>query len=231
MYAFPDAVQSVNGVLVDGAQHALAEGVRAFEQFESLFGRYPHQRLLIVQGDFPDGMEFSGLVFVSTTWFYSFAGGVRNYLTIITVHEVAHQWWYVQVGNNAALVPWLDEALSTYSEYIYYEEFYPDERNWWWSARVGYYNPQGLVDSTVYEFTTVREYINAVYLRGVQMLHRLREDIGTDAFFELLAEYADRANGRIATSETFWELLSPEQWQLTAQTREQFLRDPDLGRP
>lgn len=231
LYAFPDAVQTVDGVLLDGAAHALTEATKAFQQFEALFGRYPFSRLLIVQGDFPDGMEFSGLVYVSTTWFYSFRGGVRNYLTIITVHEVAHQWWYMQVGNNAALVPWLDEALSTYSEYLYYEEFYPQDRNWWWSTRVGYYNPRGDVDSTVYEFSTPRDYINAVYLRGVQMLQRLREDIGTEAFFDLLATYAERSNGRIATSETFWQLLSPEQWSQTARTREQFLRDPSLGRP
>jgi hypothetical protein len=231
IYTFPDAVQNLDGVLIDGAAHALAEGVRAFQQFEVLFGRYPFSRLVIVQGDFPDGMEFSGLVYVSTTWFYSFRGGVRNYLTIITVHEIAHQWWYLQVGNNAALVPWLDEALSTYSEYIYYEEYYPQERNWWWSTRVGYYDPRGYVDSTVYEFSNPREYINAVYLRGVQMLQRLREDIGTEAFFELLATYAERSNGRIATSEAFWSLLSPTQWQQTMRTREQFLRDPSLGQP
>jgi hypothetical protein len=231
IYTFPDAVQTVDGVLIDGAAHALAEGVRAFQQFEALFGRYPFSRLVIVQGDFPDGMEFSGLVYVSTTWFYSFRGGVRNYLTIITVHEIAHQWWYLQVGNDAALVPWLDEALSTYSEYIYYEEYHPQERSWWWSVRVGYYDPRGYVDSTVYEFNNPREYINAVYLRGVQMLQRLREDIGTEAFFELLAAYAERANGQIATSETFWSLLSPTQWEQTARTREQFLRDPSLGQP
>ncbi|MFQ3657565.1 MAG: M1 family metallopeptidase [Anaerolineae bacterium] len=231
LYAFPDAIQTVNGMLLDGAAHALTEATKAFQQFEALFGRYPFTRLAIVQGDFPDGMEFSGLVYVSTTWFYSFRGGVRNYLTIITVHEVAHQWWYMQVGNNAALVPWLDEALSTYSEYIYYEEFYPQERDWWWSTRVGYFDPRGKVDSTVYEFSTPRDYINAVYLRGVQMLQRLREDIGTEAFFDLLATYAERSNGRIATSETFWELLSPTQWEQTTRTREQFLRDPVLGRP
>ncbi len=231
LYALPDAIQMVNGTPLDGAAHALTEATKAFQQFEALFGRYPFTRLAIVQGDFPDGMEFSGLVYVSTTWFYSFRGGVRNYLTIITVHEVAHQWWYMQVGNNAALVPWLDEALSTYSEYIYYEEFYPQDRNWWWSTRVGYYDPRGKVDSTVYEFSTPRDYINAVYLRGVQMLQKLREDIGTEAFFDLLATYAERSNGKIATAETFWNLLSPAQWEQTLRTREQFLRDPSLGRP
>ena len=229
LYALPDAVRSIEGVVVDTADHALDEALKAFQQFEALYGIYPHKRLAIVQGDFPDGMEFSGLVFVSTNWFYSFKGGYDNYLTIITVHEVAHQWWYAQVGNDAALVPWLDEALATYSEYVYYEEFHPELKNWWWSFRVGYYDPQGNVDSTVYEFASSRDYINAVYLRGTQMLQNLREDIGTDAFFELLTEYAKRGNGKIVDATTFWELLSAEQWEMTADTRGEFFRDPIEG--
>ena len=94
---------------------------------------------------------------------------------------------------------------------------------------MGYYDPQGNVDSTVYEFASSRDYINAVYLRGTQMLQNLREDIGTDAFFELLTEYAKRGNGKIVDATTFWELLSAEQWEMTADTRGEFFRDPIEG--
>jgi hypothetical protein len=228
-YTFADSVRSTAEGYLDGGQHALDEAVRAFQRYEAIFGLYPHKRLALVQGDFPDGMEFSGLAFVSTNWFYKWEGGTDNFLTVITVHEVAHQWWYAQVGNDAALVPWLDEALATYSEYIYYETFYPELRDWWWSFRVGYYNPQGNVDSTVYEFASVRDYINAVYLRGVQMLQNLRVDIGDVAFFGLLAQYAQGANGTIADSDTFWSLLSSEAYIASQDTRGQFFRDPSVG--
>lgn len=224
LYTMPDAVRDGR----DGGEHALREAVRAVEQFESLFGLYPYGRLLIVQGDFPDGMEFSALVFVSTSWFANFEGGADNYLTLITVHEVSHQWWYARVGNDAALAPWLDEALSTYSEYIFYEEFYPELKNWWWSFRVGWYNPQGNVDSTVYEFEDGRAYINAVYLRGVQMLHNLRETLGTNAFFDLLRRYAQAGDGKIATPELFWSLLDESQYRTSADTRTRFLSQPEV---
>ena len=225
VYHFPDATRPTDSGLQDAAAHTLNESVKAMEQFISLFGAYPYERMVIVQGDFPDGMEFSGMVFVSTAWFYTYEGGVQNYLTLITVHELAHQWWYARVGNDAALTPWLDEALSTYSEYIYYEEFYPDLKNWWWSFRVGWYNPQGDVDSTVYEFESVRAYINAIYLRGVQMLHNLREDIGTEAFFDLLADYVETADGGLASPDVFWSLLPPEQFEATLETRRTFFRN------
>lgn len=228
VYSFPDAVRYVGNETVDGGQHALDAALRSFEQYESLFGPYPYERLLVVMGDFADGMEFSGLVFVGTNWFYNFQGGVQNYLTLITVHEVAHQWWYARVGNDAAYAPWLDESLATYSEYIYFEEFYPSLKDWWWSFRVGFYAPQGQVDSSVYQFGSAREYINAVYLRGVLMLDRLRADLGTQAFFDLLANYAQAGDGEIATAAVFWSLLTPTQLEATAQTRREFLAQPDV---
>lgn len=228
VYHFGDTIRSVESGTVNGASHAVNIATQAVEQFESLYGDYPYDRLLIVQGDFPDGMEFSSLVFVSTNWFYSFEGGIQNYLSLITIHEVSHQWWYARVGNDAANEPWLDEALATYSEYVYIEEYYPTLRDWWWSFRVAWLNPQGDVDSDVYQFETGREYINAVYLRGAQMLHNLREDIGTEEFFELLSAYSEAGNGTVARPELFWSLMTDEQLALTQATREDFLGNPNV---
>ena len=225
VYTFPDVA---GGAGADGPAHVMAELVKAFSLFEQRFGDYAYQRFVAVQGDFPDGIEFTGLVFIGTAWFYQFDGTHYNYLTLISVHEAAHQWWYARVGNDAALHPWLDEALATYSEYLFIEAYYPADKNWWWTFRVADFFPQGDVDSTVYEFTSIREYINAVYLRGVQMLHNLREDIGEAAFFELLREYGQAAAGQIAEPSLFWAQFTAEQIRLSQPTRDGFLRDPDV---
>lgn len=225
LYHFSDTERTINGSTIDGSTHALDMASRAAEQYASLFGPYPYQRLLVIQGDFPDGMEFSGIVFVSTNWFVTFEGGVENYLTLITVHEVAHQWWYSKVGSDSAMEPWLDEAFACYSEYIFYEEYYPAQRQWWWSFRVAWYNPQGAVDSTVYDFETGRDYINAVYLRGAQMLQNIRDDIGTEDFFNFLATYQEAETGKISNAETFWSFLSEEQLAKTRDTRKAFFKN------
>jgi hypothetical protein len=35
---------------------------------------------------------------------------------VVTVHELAHQWFYAMVGNSQARDPWLDEAFATFAE-------------------------------------------------------------------------------------------------------------------
>ncbi len=219
---------SINGR--DSASHVVAETIRALDLFEKRFGKYPRQRLVLVQGDFPDGMEFTGLVFVGSAWFAQFDGTPNNYLTLVSIHEIAHQWWYALVGSDSALHPWLDEALATYSEYLFFETYYPADKNWWWTFRVAGYFPQGDVDSVVYEFNTFREYINAIYLRGVQMLHNLREDVGDEQFFQMLRSYAELGAGKVVEPKLFWALLPAEQASLTAETRGEFLRDPGVDR-
>jgi hypothetical protein len=230
LYSFPDAlVTTDSGQTYDAAAQALDVSAKSLNMYSDVFGEYPYERMVVVMGDFPDGMEFSGLVFVSADWFHRYDGTPTDYLTVITVHEVAHQWWYASVGNDAALYPWLDEALATYSEYIFFEEYYPDLKDWWWEWRVDRYAPQGFVDSTVYEFANIREYINAIYLRGVHLLHDLRQDLGTEAFFALLRDYASSGAGRIATPDLFWSLLTPEQAKQTLTTRYRYLREPEIS--
>jgi len=209
--------------------HFLEVAADSLDLFAERFGAYTDDRLLVVQGDFPDGMEFSGLIFVGDGWFTTWDGTLTSYLTLITVHEVAHQWWYARVGNDPATDPWLDEALATYSEYIYIETYHPDLRDWWWAFRVDPFNPQGFIDSSVYEFESIRQYINAVYLRGVQFLHALRADLGDAAFFVLLDDYAVVGTGQIATPDLFWSLLTAEQLAATQDTRAQYMRQPDVG--
>lgn len=227
----------VNGVSVElfaladrpAAQHALNTAASALALYEDLFGRYPYSRFVIVEGDFPDGMEHSGLAFVGSNWFNGYANDPAGYLTLITAHETAHQWWYALVGSDSATDPWLDEALSTYSEYVFIEDVYPDLRDWWWNYRVNSFvsgdGPYLPTDSSVYAFQSVREYINSVYLRGAELLQALREALGNDAFFAWLEAYARANTGRIAQPRSLWSLLTPAQLARTEAIRAEYLDD------
>jgi hypothetical protein len=189
-------------------QAALSEAASALELYASLFGPYPRATLSVVEADFLDGMEYDGLFFLSRGFYNLYDGTPQGYLTTIAVHETAHQWWYGKVGNDQALEPWLDEALCTYSERLYFERIYPDLVGWWWAIRVNYYQPTGKIDGRLYDFNGFRPYVNAVYLRGARFLEELRKTIGDEAFFAFLKDYAGRKALGLATREDFFRILA-----------------------
>ena len=187
---------------------ALEETARAVAIFSDLFEPYPHPALTVVEADFLDGMEYDGLVFLSHAFYDYYTGDPQSNLTIIAAHEVAHQWWYGLVGNDQALEPWLDEALSTLSEVLFYEIAYPDLVDWWWENRIYFHEPQGWVDSTIYEVEGFYPYRDAVYLRGALFLGELRTLLGEDGFQEFLRDYLSTFRNHQVSGDGFFNLLS-----------------------
>jgi aminopeptidase N len=200
-YYFPFYKGSGHGVLETTAS--------ALEIFGEEFGSYPHKTLSAVQGDFDDGMEYSGLYFLSRDFYNLYDGTPRNYLTIIAAHETAHQWWFDAVANDQALEPWLDESLATYSEHVFLENAFPDDVSWWWSFR--YFPPaaaDGAVDTAIYDAGGYRPYLNAVYLNGAKFHEDIRTRIGDDDFFAFLQDlYRRKAGGRL-TADEYFEILA-----------------------
>ncbi|HNN11981.1 MAG TPA: M1 family metallopeptidase [Anaerolineales bacterium] len=178
----------------------------AIATYSSQFAPYPHQTLAIVQTDMDDGQEYDGLVFLATDFYSQYNGTARSNLTTIGVHEIAHQWWFSLVGNDQSLEPWLDEALATYSERIFYENNYPANISWWWQFRINYFKPTGYVDATIYDYGTFRTYTNAVYFQGALFLDDLREQMGYGNFSKFIQAYASRYSHGHATAADFFAL-------------------------
>lgn len=199
-YAFP--FDTIAGETV------LKETANALELYIELFGPYPHSTLTIVEADFLDGMEYDGLYFLSNALYNTYSGTPADFLTAIAVHETAHQWWYGVVGNDQALEPWLDEALSTYSERLFFERTYPEALDWWWTYRVNYYEPSGWVDNSIYNPEGYLAYRNAVYLNGAIFLENLRTLVGDEAFFNFIQAYVVQNTHNLVTAEDFFSLLS-----------------------
>ena len=188
-------------------ERVMTDATQSVELYSRVFGEYPHERLVIVEGDGFEGYEFSGFLFVGSRWFEIWNGNTIHWLTVIGVHEIAHQWWYAGVGNDQGVVPFMDEALATYSEFLYFEEFYPSIADQWWGFRVNQYTTTDNTDITVYDYTQWRPYINAAYLQGVRMLHAVRTEIGDDAFSAWLNTYYTENVNTIATPMTLWAAL------------------------
>lgn len=199
-YTFP-----VHTAAGESALQATASAVALYNR---LFGEYPRDLLSVVEADFLDGMEYDGLYFLSKGFYNLYTGTPAEYLTAIAAHETAHQWWYAQLGNDQAIEPWLDEALCTFSERLYYENVHPDALAWWQQYRIDYYAPQGWVDGTIYNPEGYRAYRDAVYLNGAVFLDDLRNLIGDQTFMDFLKDYAQKNIGKIVTADDFFDLLA-----------------------
>lgn len=184
--------------------------VQAWDTFRDLFGNNQRDFLSIVAADIYDGLETDGLIYLSE-WYYQTADPTpQNYFELLIVHETVHQWFYAYVHNDQAHQPWLDEALATYSEVLFYEIHHPHLVDWWWNYRVATYMPEGAVNAAIYDFSQYRPYINAVYLRGASFLQALRNEIGETAFFEALQRYtqADKGMDNIRQADDFLEAIT-----------------------
>jgi hypothetical protein len=88
------------------------------EHYQRLFGPYPYRRLVVVHP--PDvaapagGMEYPGLIVTGGPWYLPWSG-FRS-IAGVTLHELAHQWFYGIIANDEARFPVLDEGLATWAE-------------------------------------------------------------------------------------------------------------------
>lgn len=202
-YIFPD--YQVSGQAVFEAT------LEALVLYSELYGPYGQSSLSVVQADFNYGIEYEGLYYQGRRYFDTYDGSDQNYLVIIAVHETAHQWWYGKVANDQAMEPWLDEALCTFSELAYYEQLYPESVDWWWRTRVNYYEPEGRIDRTIYDFQEFPDpyltYRNAIYLQGAKFITALKSELGDERFYTFMRDYAVRYQDQIVTTEDFFSLL------------------------
>jgi hypothetical protein len=185
-----------------GGQQALQVAADALEVYNARFGLYPYTELDVAETAFvimgsPGGMEFPGIVFISSE-FYRPGSFFASEMDTVVAHEVAHQWWYGVVGNNQVDEPWLDEAFATYASIVYFEDAQDDaaaEAALWSQAVLPYQLGQmlggdGPLQRSLLDYDgNLLIYQPIVYGKGALFLARLRELLGDDEFFALMQHH------------------------------------------
>jgi hypothetical protein len=104
----------------------------------------------------------------------------------VIYHEVAHQWFYAQLGSDQQREPWLDEGFADFSaRYL---------------MGIGERQCSGRpIDSPVFawqagpisggDWTSCDGYFHAVFYRSTEFLNALRAAMGDDAFFAAMREW------------------------------------------
>jgi aminopeptidase N len=176
-----------------GGKLALEYATDALRVFNQRFGPYPYTELDVAATPTnAGGIEYPGAIVVAQG-LYDEEGG---FFELATAHEVAHQWWYGIIGNDQLDEPWLDESLTNYSAYLYYEETAGSDAASVVKERVfegPYRGAQqserdrgvaGPVDSF-----SEQDYGAIVYGKGPLFFDALRARLGDEAFFAALQAY------------------------------------------
>lgn len=181
---------------------ALWRAAAALQAFSDAFGGYPYTKLDVAEAPLgKHGMEYPTLVLIGSDVYRT----ERLKLEPLVAHETAHQWWYNLVGSDPVASPAVDESLTEYSLWTYYEGVYGPSRaeqivEERWDGPFKAAKAAGLdapVEQPASRFTK-DNYEAIVYAKGALLLNDLRHFIGDDAFDLTIRRYLQNYRYRVA---------------------------------
>ena len=201
-----------------GASAAIALGIaaEALRVYEDLYGAYPYTELDVVASPIrAGGMEFPGVVLVGEA---EYGRAVRpseepaDFFELAVAHEIGHQWFYNLVGSDQISEPWLDEAVTQYATWRYFDARYgaagaASFANWVNGRMLGLPTPPPAIGWPVSAYSAAT-YGPVIYARGPQFLKLLELDVGRETFDAFLRTYVDEFRWQLVTTETFRDLLA-----------------------
>jgi len=193
---FPPGSERAAEIEVEAARLGLAHlGAR--------LGAYPYGTLTLVHP--PEGaaeaggMEYPTLITTGGAWHHAYTAPWS--LESLTLHELAHQWFYGLLATNEQRYPFLDEGLTTWAEIDALRARHGagsgfralgleiDARA---IHRIGslWAGRDGIVGKAAPEFASGAEYGGLVYSRVATLLATLGGVYGEDRIHEAIGRYA-----------------------------------------
>lgn len=202
------------------AKKALEISKKAIKTFNRRFGEYPYGTFSVVQTDLSGGMEYPSLVMIESGAYdnvtfknilYSFMyNGALGMLEEVTVHEIAHQWWYGVVGNDEFNESWVDEPLTQFSTLLYYKDNYSEDLfNRMYTLNYG--ATAGVMSSKFEDKSFKRpldkfeddEYVTLIYLMVPTLIKEKYDELGDEKFNEILRQTFDKFKFKVLKGEDF----------------------------
>lgn len=196
------------------AQRALAFAQECLALFTAMLGPFPYPDLdfVIVPLVKAGGVEYPRLILIGQ----EYAQDPNSpFFAEIVAHEVAHQWWYGEVGTDQVGEPWLDEGLATFTSALYFEErgeLGAMVATWRARyARAKAVNPTASVGSPLGAFPEGAGYSGYIYAGAALFLQEVRMVLGDTRFFEALRAFRQEFQWRIAHGCDLLKLFGEEE--------------------
>ncbi len=197
--------------LYSAAAQALAVAKEALDLFTARLGPFPYSSLdmVIVPLAGAGGVEFPGLILIAQNYALDYTS---DFFAEIVAHELAHQWWYGEVGTDQVGEPWLDEGLATFASALLFEnQGKLEEKVAGWSARYARaqsVNPKATVASPLWEFPSGLGYSGYVYAGSALFFAELRRMFGDHEFFGALRAFREKFRWRLARGCDLLQILA-----------------------
>ncbi|MGE5804838.1 MAG: M1 family aminopeptidase, partial [Ignavibacteria bacterium] len=199
-----------------------ADVVNSSSLFDNIFGKIPLEQIYITEIPYSHGEAFPGLIHLSWT---AFQGIEREGdLELFVAHEVAHQWWGIQVDFQTYHDQWLSEAFAEYSALWYMQlalkdnKRFFDELDSWKEAIINnrkYLFGSGQEAGPIWlghrtqGSETMGDYQLIIYNKGAWVLHMLRnmminlQTMNEDKFTNMMKDFFNSYSGKKACTQDF----------------------------
>ncbi|MEV6169134.1 M1 family metallopeptidase [Streptomyces sp. NPDC051954] len=134
--------------------------------------------------------------------------------TELLVHELAHQWYGDSVSPKTWRDMWLNEGFATYAEWLYQEDHDGDTAQQIFDALYdGEYYDDAEDNEAIWDFPPAKPTDAAhisdppVYERGAMVLHKIRQTVGDDTFYEIIQGWAATHRHGNADTDDFTEYV------------------------
>ena len=208
----------------DHRDDVLQDAALSVEFYSKIFGTIPPKKLTITELPAFHGEAFPGLLHLSHLAFFNSLESKEGASAQFCAHEVAHQWWGINVDFQSYHDQWLSEGFAEYSSLLYTQLILKDNKKFFRflqdykealiNARKSFISkgvPPGPISLGYRNNSTKTEgdYDLVIYKKGAWVFHMLRNmflDLKTmkeDVFLGILKEFYQENQGKMVSTNDF----------------------------
>jgi hypothetical protein len=227
------------------AENVLVDALNAVRLYTHWYGPTAYGRVAVTQQPaFDFGQSWPTLIYLPVSAFldpterWRLLGGntfrfSKEFVDVVTAHEVAHQWWGHTVGWTSYHDNWLSEGFADFSAALFLEATQPNGdkcQKFWDSERrmlteKNEYGNRAIdvgplwMGERLDSFKAADTNRRVTYGKGAFVLHMLRylmqdRKTGDQPFIEMMHDYLTTYSSKVASTEDFQRMaekhMSPE---------------------